>query len=54
VVKHLKWPIRKEGKRWVGSDYNAIIQQGGFDDLDEKDLVLAAAGRIRTAIDRGQ
>ncbi len=54
VVKHLKWPIRKEGNRWVGEDYDVILQQGGFHDLDEQDLVLAAAGRIRAAIDRGQ
>jgi hypothetical protein len=44
VLKHLKWPIRKEGKRWVGADYGSIIEQGGFHDLDEHDLVLAAAG----------
>ena len=54
VIKHLKWPIRKEGNRWVGEDYNVILQQGGFHDLDERDLVLAAAGRIRAAMDRGQ
>ena len=54
VIKHLKWPIRKEGGRWVGESYDVILQQGGFNDLDERDLVLAAAGRIRAAIDRGQ
>jgi hypothetical protein len=53
VRDRLKWPIYKEGNRWVG-DYRSIIEQGGFDDLDEKDLVEAAAGRIRAAIDRGQ
>ena len=54
VIKNLKWPIRKEGDRWVGPDYKSIIEQGGFDDLDQLDLVSAAAGRIRAAIDRGQ
>jgi len=54
VIKHLKWPIRKEGTRWVGEDYHVVLQQGGFNDSDERDLVLAAAGRIRAAIDRGQ
>ena len=54
VRKNLKWPIRKEGKRWVGADYSSIIEQGGFDDFDQQDLVLAAAGRIRAAIDHGQ
>jgi hypothetical protein len=50
----LKWPIRKEGARWVGADYESIIEQGGFDDVDQKDLLLAAAGRIRAAQARGQ
>jgi hypothetical protein len=54
VIKNLKWPIRKEGKRWVGADYNSIIEQGCFDDSDQLELVSAAAGRIRAAIDRGQ
>jgi hypothetical protein len=54
VIKHLKWPIRKEGERWVGVNYDAIVEQGGFHDVDERDLVLAAAGRIRAATERGQ
>ena len=54
VVEHLRWPIRKEGKRWVGEDYAAILQQGGFHDSSEQDLVLAAAGRIQAAVDRNQ
>ena len=54
-VRHsLKWPIHKVGTRWVGADYGSIIEQGGFDDLDERDLILAAAGRIRAAQARGQ
>src|SRR2546423_15172808 len=36
VIKHLKWPIRKEGNRWVGEDYDVILQQGGFNDLAER------------------
>jgi hypothetical protein len=54
VRTNLKWQIYKVGNRWVGNDYRPIIEQGGFDDLDEENLVLAAAGRIRAAIDRGQ
>ena len=54
VVSHLNWPIRKAGLRWVGADYGVILQHGGFHDIDESDLVLAAAGRIRAALDRGQ
>lgn len=58
VRDKLKWPIHKVGNRWVGlpgSDgYKAILEQGGFDDIDERDLLQAAAGRIRAAIERGQ
>jgi hypothetical protein len=54
VREKLKWPIRKEGNRWVGADYESIIEQGGFNDLDEQHLLQAAAGRIRAATDRGQ
>ncbi|MCH8856114.1 MAG: hypothetical protein IIA03_07730, partial [Proteobacteria bacterium] len=31
---HLNWPIRKVGNRWVGADYESILEQGGFDDID--------------------
>ncbi len=54
VIKRLNWKIRKEGQRWVGQDYRAILEQGGFDDEDERNLVLAAAGRMRTAMRLGQ
>jgi hypothetical protein len=54
VLKHLNWKIKKAGNRWIGADYAAIIEQGGFHDIDEKELVLAAAGRIHSAIGFGQ
>ena len=50
----LGWKIRKVGSRWIGDDYSAIIEQGGFDDVNDSDLALAAAGRIQAAIIRGQ
>jgi hypothetical protein len=50
----LKWPIRKERGRWVGHDYDFILEQSGFDDIDQTELLHAAAGRIRAALDRGQ
>lgn len=50
----LKWNISKVGNRWVGSDYSSILEQGGFSDVDEKDLCLAACGRVIAAIDMGQ
>ncbi len=54
VIKHLGWKIKKVGKRWIGEEYPVILEQGGFHDIDQEDLVLAAAGRIKAAIERGQ
>lgn len=48
------WNIKKVGNRWEGGDYINILEQGGFQDDDEKELVLAASGRIMAARDRGQ
>ena len=48
------WNIRKVKGRWIGAPYERILEQGGFGDLGQKELVLAAAGRIKAAIDRGQ
>src|SRR5258708_1079179 len=47
--KHLNWNIRKEGGRWVGAEYGAILEQGSFHDVNESELILAAAGRIHAA-----
>lgn len=52
--EHLGWNIRKEKGRWVGEDYEVILEQGGWHDLDQADLVQAAAGRIHAAMDRQQ
>lgn len=54
VREHLKWPIKKVGNRWIGADYNSILEHGGSHDIDEANLVLAAAGRIQAAKKRGQ
>ncbi len=54
VIKSLKWPIRKIDGRWVGADYAVILEHGGYDDSDQRDLVLAAAGRIRAAFEANQ
>jgi hypothetical protein len=54
VQEHLKWKIEKIGNRWVGEDYAAILEQGGFKDVDQDNLLLAAAGRIKAARDRKQ
>jgi hypothetical protein len=50
----LKWNINKVGNRWVGSDYASVLEQGGFNDLDQKNLCLAACGRVKAALNRGQ
>lgn len=54
VRDHMKWPIRKIGARWTGADYGSILENGGYSDWNQQDLVNAAAGRIRAAIDRDQ
>ena len=54
VRLNLNWKIKKVGKLWVGADYAAIIEQGGFRDINQEQLILAAAGRIKAAIDRNQ
>lgn len=54
VIEKLGWPIRKERGRWVGADYESILEQGGFQDVDQENLVQAAAGRVHAALDRQQ
>ena len=54
VRDKLNWQVSKVNGRWVGNDYQSMLEQGGFDDTDEKNLILAAAGRMKTAIRFGQ
>lgn len=54
VIEKLKWPIYKQNGRWVGADYRSILEQGGFDDLNQAELLLAVTGRVHTAIKYGQ
>jgi hypothetical protein len=54
VKKHLNWSVNKVGNRWEGEDYQVILEQGGFHDINENELVKAATGRIQAALDRGQ
>jgi len=49
VIAKLGWNIRKENGRWVGMEYEFILQQGGFSDLNQAELIMAAAGRIHAA-----
>lgn len=54
VNTFLNWKIIKDGKKWIGADYNAILEQGGFHDLNQENLMLAVVGRIRTSYQFGQ
>jgi hypothetical protein len=54
VIEKLNWDIKKVGNRWIGGDYQSILEQGGFNDLEERNLVQAATGRVVAAIDHGQ
>jgi hypothetical protein len=46
--------LRKEGGRWKGDDYFSILERGGFRDIDQRQLRLAAVGRVCAAIEHGQ
>jgi len=50
----LKWPVIKEGGRWICDDYSSLLEQGGFGDINEQNLLNAASGRIHTALKFGQ
>lgn len=54
VIRNLGWPIQKKGSRWVGADYASILEQGGFRDFAQADLLSAASGRVHAALSYGQ
>jgi hypothetical protein len=54
VRTNLKWKIQKIGSRWVGMNYKFILEQGGYNDTNQNELLMAAAGRIKAAINRKQ
>lgn len=45
---------RSDGSRLQPLDYIVMLEKGGFDDVGQKRLVKAAAGRIQAAIVQGQ
>lgn len=53
-LKDLGWPIQKKGTRWIGADYAVILEKGGFDDFEQKDLISAATGRVYAALHYSQ
>lgn len=54
VIRDLKWPIQKKGSRWIGANYESILEQGAFSDFGQQDLASSTAGRVHAALDRGQ
>ncbi|MBN9299456.1 MAG: hypothetical protein J0I41_20820 [Filimonas sp.] len=54
VADNLNWRIKKEKGRWNGAAYESILEQGGFGDINQCDLVIAATGRVQAAIKHGQ
>ena len=50
VIKKLNWNIIKKGNLWTVKDYPSLLEQGGHGDPYEKNLVLAATGRIHAAL----
>ena len=54
LIREKKWPLQKKRGRWVGADYHFILEQGGFADLTQQNLIAAAAGRVHAALDYGQ
>ena len=54
VKSHLNWNIHKVKNRWISCDYEAVLNQGSLDDGEQRNLILAAAGRISAAIARKQ
>lgn len=58
VVSHLASKsgstLAKIRGRWQTNDYRGLLEQGGFDDVDQGDLLTAAIGRVAAAIMRGQ
>ena len=53
VKQNFNWGIKKVNGRWAG-DYASVLEQGGFSDINQSELVHAAAGRIASARTFGQ
>lgn len=46
--------ISKVNGKWTGAPYGWILEQGGFDDIDQGELLTSAIGRVAVAIELGQ
>jgi len=54
VMEHLGWNIEKRANKWTNAEYRSILDQGGFGDVNQQNLLKAIAGRIHKAIELGQ
>jgi len=59
VMNNTKWPLEKIKGRWgiegyVKQDYASILEQGAFDDEEQKNLIIASTGRVYDAIKHGK
>lgn len=54
LQRDVGWPLTKVEGRWEGAPYAVILEQGGFGDLDQRNLTEAATGRVHLAIRLGQ
>lgn len=48
------WDIKKVGRLWKGANYHSILEQGGYGDFKQEQLLLSVAGRIKAARKFGQ
>jgi hypothetical protein len=54
TVRELNWPIQNKNGKWIGADYQSILEQGAFNDIGQKDLIASATGRVHAAMDFSQ
>ena len=54
VASKPKSGLFKKDGRWVGAEYGFILEQGGFDDIDQGELLTSAIGRVAAAMAFGQ
>ena len=54
VLNELKWPIQKKAGRWIGHDYEMILENGALHAFSSRELIAAACGRVHAALDFGQ
>jgi hypothetical protein len=54
LVESGSWPTQKKGSKWIGANYQSILEQGAFQDYRQIDLIASATGRVYAALRFGQ